>query len=922
MLNKRPLPTICWRKLLRLALLVILPLKVWAAEPNATSNAEWPVYRHDVALSGVTLAKGKITSPEVLWEYYLGIPPASLVETGSPELAQVIDLDGDGVLERYTIDGNTITTHDINGKLLWSHTVSGFPLGGNLRVAKLLPDRKGLQILSFSHRMDTGEGQGYLFAFDKGVQHGELNWTTGPLTGQHGPTLIVDDVDGDGLPEVIVAPHYRVQIYNGQTGELKAEVPWDVGRNYGILLTKLRRDSLYKDIFIICDFVPHVDCIGYREGEWKHVWGHKYVEPNAPTPRGREKYIRLGPQPLIRTDGDGRDWLAYMYTDVATDNAWHLHVHATDTGELIADLGGIWVWSIRDLDGDGRSEIIYTPTKNRRPDTYCDLRVAHLEGNQLADIALIEHVRPLTTDAVLPQNVHTIADEGQRDLVYWKLEQDGRPALFVAIKNVHEKFPDTIRAVRLEGAQGENELRVCWEFSRPGHHLNLLRVGSDDGDAPVVRIRDLTTGETLSLDAHAAIIRAEAAGRVPGFSTTPIVVDLDRDGRNEIVLQNAAAEIVALRMPEQLNDLPDLLWKCPGVAMSPSGGYTFNGPLCPQAGDLDGDGYPEVLFATESSHGTTELNCVDGRNGQAKWRCDVESAPWGGLQAGIDTWTIGNFLHRPQGRDVLMGLHLRSKNSGEGWLLRGDAGEVVWKQVGLVAGKESAMPFGSELPAVTDIDEDGGDDLIVAQSVIYGAINGKTGTPLYPPTFMPGPHGFGKWIAYASPTAADLDNDGVRDVYLNSRSYARGGYAACRREGQPMWVEFHDNLEGSDGFGPVGDFDGDGHMEIGVPILNGTLACLNAADGTLKWKVKMPVVGDVVAGDVNGDGTMELVFCGLDGWLHAVSGKDGHEAWSIAASGRPVIADLDGDGSTEVLVVGSDGVLRVIGQRELAANPK
>jgi hypothetical protein len=84
--------------------------------------------------------------------------------------------------------------------------------------------------------MDKGIGQGYCFSFDRGVKNGKLAWRTGRMTGYYAPTLVVDDVDGDGLPEIIVAPHYRVQIFNGQTGKLKAEVPWDVGRNYGVLV--------------------------------------------------------------------------------------------------------------------------------------------------------------------------------------------------------------------------------------------------------------------------------------------------------------------------------------------------------------------------------------------------------------------------------------------------------------------------------------------------------------------------------------------------------------------------------------------------------------------------------------------------------------------------------------------------------------
>ena len=71
------------------------------------------------------------------------------------------------------------------------------------------------------------------------------------------------------------------------------------------------------------------------------------------------------------------------------------------------------------------------------------------------------------------------------------------------------------------------------------------------------------------------------------------------------------------------------------------------------------------------------------------------------------------------------------------------------------------------------------------------------------PAYLPGAAYFGKWIAYSSPTVADLNGDGKPEVYLNSASYARGGYAAVKPDGKPLWVEFHDNAEGSDGFGPT-----------------------------------------------------------------------------------------------------------------------
>jgi outer membrane protein assembly factor BamB len=265
-----------------------------------------------------------------------------------------------------------------------------------------------------------------------------------------------------------------------------------------------------------------------------------------------------------------------------------------------------------------------------------------------------------------------------------------------------------------------------------------------------------------------------------------------------------------------------------------------------------------------------------------------------------------------QGLDVYVDLHRRSKGSGEGWVLRGKTGKVVWQRKGLMA-KETAMPFGGGIPAVADVNRDGIDDLVQMFFTVYGATSGNTGEPAFQPAFLWSPSYFGKWLAYSEPTVADLNGDGQLDVYLNSRSWARGAYAAVHADGKPLWAEFHNNDEGSDGLGPVDDFDGDGKLEIGVPVLNGTLLCLNAADGTHKWSIKTPVTGDVVAADVNGDGIMELLFAGRDGKMHAVSGKDGHEVWTIDASGQPIVADVDGDGLVEVLGVGGDGILRIIG---------
>src|SRR5262249_57623167 len=125
----------------------------------------------------------------------------------------------------------------------------------------------------------------------------------------------------------------------------------------------------------------------------------------------------------------------------------------------------------------------------------------------------------------------------------------------------------------------------------------------------------------------------------------------------------AAGEVPALKA-RVAGGAPAVLWSVPGVAMSPAGGYVWNGPLSPQAADVDVDGFPEVVFAAADDAGRSSLVCADGRTGRPKWRTTIDGAPWGGLQAGVDTWTFGRFCGRPRGLDVYVGVHRRAAGTG------------------------------------------------------------------------------------------------------------------------------------------------------------------------------------------------------------------------------------------------------------------
>jgi hypothetical protein len=93
-------------------------------------NADWPVYRHDLALTGTSRAKGKILKPEIKWEHYLGAAEVAEASHCPPEPANLVDLDGDGSLELlfYGGDGRLHAVRGKDGREVWSVPASGRPV--------------------------------------------------------------------------------------------------------------------------------------------------------------------------------------------------------------------------------------------------------------------------------------------------------------------------------------------------------------------------------------------------------------------------------------------------------------------------------------------------------------------------------------------------------------------------------------------------------------------------------------------------------------------------------------------------------------------------------------------------------------------------------------------------------------------------
>jgi subtilisin family serine protease len=180
------------------------------------------------------------------------------------------------------------------------------------------------------------------------------------------------------------------------------------------------------------------------------------------------------------------------------------------------------------------------------------------------------------------------------------------------------------------------------------------------------------------------------------------------------------------------------------------------------------------------------------------------------------------------------------------------------------------------------------------------------------------------------PTAADVDGDGVDEIFIEENDgISVATMAAYRADGSRVagWPITTPTAGGVLATPAVADLDGDGSLEI-ITVSRGADANVYAFqhDGRLVSGFPVPIEphggGDhfPVVGDVDGDGKPEIIVVGrtfedpifVD--LIYIIGSDGvikrtiRGTFEIFGASAPVLADLDGDGIPEIIVQSFTGL--------------
>jgi hypothetical protein len=368
---------------------------------------------------------------------------------------------------------------------------------------------------------------------------------------------------------------------------------------------------------------------------------------------------------------------------------------------------------------------------------------------------------------------------------------------------------------------------------------------------------------------------------LPAFddvSMTPVVIDLTDDGVADVAFTtwDHAAGFGHLRAVDGRDGSELFTVTASTQTLSPRAQLA--------AGDLDGDGRPEIVAV---KNGGTNL-LVFEHDGALKWQSPaIDSSTSGGAAiADLDADGVP---------EIIIGKTVIDSSSGL----------VRWKGIGAIGG-----PVSTPLSLVADLDSNGSPEVITGNAA-YTA----TGTVVFRTAIVP--DGFD--------AVANLDRDAAPEIAHVGTNQVRVLEHTGTVKWGPVALPSASGSPGAGGPPTIADFNGDGRMEIAVA--NATRLSVLAGDsGSVRWTV--PIV-DTKGGmsapaafDFDGDGAAELVHTD-DSTLRILDGHDGAVLYQTAIGGEagprnPVIADLDGDGRAEIIAAASSQAGVVHGIRVLA----
>ncbi len=428
-----------------------------------------------------------------------------------------------------------------------------------------------------------------------------------------------------------------------------------------------------------------------------------------------------------------------------------------------------------------------------------------------------------------------------------------------------------------------------------GDAFSDVIVGADDGNAFVFNGSSTGIASGTSATANTALT---GAGSNYGICVNS-AGDVNGDGYSDVIVgsSNATNAFTYEGSPSGSQSTSTLTI----LGTSNGGGSGCSGPTpgCQEdrlgfsvssAGDLNGDGYSDVIVGVIGYNGITGAAYIyyGSSTGLSTGSPTVLTIPYTGTQENFG-WSVAGAgdINGDGYDDVVIGAKYQNGNIGAAYIYLGSSSGIVNSIATTLNGINNFDAFGSSVASAGDVNGDGYYDIIIGSfgaGVAYIYMGSATGIANNAPAdtlYAPNPSsGFGISVA----SAGDVNGDGYSDVIVGTLG-GGGGFAYVYKgsaTGIANKATPDYSLTGVGGdFGvsvsSAGDVNGDGYSDVivgasnvngyiggggAVSVFLGGIGGLSTTPSTVLFAVGAgDQFGATVssAGDVNGDGYSDVI---------------------------------------------------------------
>jgi len=890
------------------------PLLPGVRSPEVWNN-QWPGTLHDKLLSGFSpLECGMKKAPKVLATIHPG-GQAMYAAFLADEKGAGFLLVKDGSLRRIDAEGNVVWRRPANGILFydrlhgdgtytlgatqgsslvliepatgeafWRQQIEGSIGPDKVRVARLLPDCPGKQIVVFPQYVTMA----YMFAFPEGGRQPRLVWKTNdaavanwPPRADHGVSTIVEP-DGSTIWNI---RHHTINTHDPKTGRLLRRFEFQSGggkrRNYGPSVIGQSANAV-PQIAIVGQFVQHhLSCFTRSQSTSPSLILDRYVGEVYQDHGVRSWFPLSG---LGDVDGDGG--LDIVYSVRLTQPKPHTQTIfcnlSTAKEQIIPDS---WLAGAEDIDDDGRKEIF----------VYADSGAEMPRRGEL-QIYAFDHKRVLT-------RIHSIA---HAELVLRAVAPSEQPPQ-AAWGNVRFETPAVLHTsggravlIRDHAARQAGLLLLSAGTIRrqPAPAVlfdeDLLAIGRWKPDGPWQLVMQSSEGRlrVVSMDGSPQFELPLSGGGGLLLSAA----DLTGNGRCELVVRtpHRRLHVYSFDSPNR----PRLAWSAPFAADD------ADTRLGVPARDINGDGHVNLLGIGYSANNHLCARLLDA-DGKLIWESPLPLPGSGEIRK----WVVGDFF-APGHSGIFISCQ-QGLAREESYMLDGKTGRVVWTGLpqDTPGGVRACNPVG--IPTAFDADGDGKEDLMLDYRDFVAVHRGFDGKLIRNITSMPSvPAGWK--MAYNSFTPVYRQGQQKPDFLI---PLGHGGIGLIGNDLKTeIWT--HKPYYDTPAKLAMIDADGDGRLEVGYEEKrDGQFVCRDLWTGKQEWRLKLDGrgFGPAISADFDGDGKGEFLIGGY--CIGTDANGQGQIRWRLrlpVGSGWPAIADLDGDGLGEIIMSSSDGLIHIL----------